>query len=92
MQSVFWLLQVILHSFHVSLLKIDHVAAKTQRLFTHTAVFILAQQLDRRSNIHVTALDHHLGKYLDYQNRRAEHVKKLWEIVDWEMVESRLNI
>ena len=30
--------------------------------------------------------------YLDYQNRRAEHVKKLWEIVDWEMIESRLNI
>lgn len=30
--------------------------------------------------------------YLDYQNRRAEHVKRLWDIVDWEMVESRLNI
>lgn len=30
--------------------------------------------------------------YLDYQNRRAEHVKRLWEIVDWEMIESRLNI
>ena len=30
--------------------------------------------------------------YLDYQNRRAEHVKKLWEIVDWEVVESRLDI
>ena len=30
--------------------------------------------------------------YLDYRNRRAEHVKKLWDIVDWEMVESRLNI
>ena len=30
--------------------------------------------------------------YIDYQNRRAEHVKKLWDIVDWEMVESRLNI
>ena len=30
--------------------------------------------------------------YLDYQNRRAEHVKKLWDIVDWEMIESRLNI
>lgn len=30
--------------------------------------------------------------YLDYQNRRAEHVKKLWDIVDWEMVESRLDI
>ncbi|MBQ8336118.1 MAG: superoxide dismutase [Bacteroidaceae bacterium] len=30
--------------------------------------------------------------YLDYQNRRAEHVKKLWDIVDWDMVESRLNI
>lgn len=30
--------------------------------------------------------------YLDYQNRRAEHVKALWEIVDWEMVESRLDI
>ena len=30
--------------------------------------------------------------YLDYQNRRAEHVHKLWDIVDWEMIESRLNI
>lgn len=30
--------------------------------------------------------------YLDYQNRRAEHVKRLWDIVDWEMIESRLNI
>ena len=30
--------------------------------------------------------------YLDYQNRRAEHVKKLWEIVDWEVIESRLDI
>ena len=30
--------------------------------------------------------------YLDYQNRRGEHVHQLWEIVDWEMVESRLNI
>lgn len=30
--------------------------------------------------------------YLDYQNRRAEHVKRLWEIVDWEMVESRMDL
>ena len=30
--------------------------------------------------------------YLDYQNRRTEHVKKLWNIVDWEMIESRLSI
>ena len=30
--------------------------------------------------------------YLDYQNRRAEHVRRLWEIVDWEMIESRLNV
>ncbi len=30
--------------------------------------------------------------YLDYQNRRAEHVKRLWEIVDWEMIESRMNV
>lgn len=30
--------------------------------------------------------------YLDYQNRRGEHVKRLWDIVDWEMIESRLNI
>ncbi len=30
--------------------------------------------------------------YLDYQNRRADHVKHLWEIVDWEMVESRLDV
>lgn len=30
--------------------------------------------------------------YLDYQERRTEHVRKLWEIVDWEMIESRLAI
>lgn len=29
--------------------------------------------------------------YLDYQNRRAEHVHRLWEIVDWEMVQSRMQ-
>lgn len=27
--------------------------------------------------------------YLDYQNRRAEALEKLWDIVDWEIVESR---
>jgi Fe-Mn family superoxide dismutase len=27
--------------------------------------------------------------YLDYQNRRGDHVKALWEIVDWNVVESR---
>lgn len=27
--------------------------------------------------------------YLDYQNRRAEALKKLWEIVDWDVVASR---
>ena len=27
--------------------------------------------------------------YLDYQNRRAEHLHRLWDIVDWDMVESR---
>lgn len=30
--------------------------------------------------------------YLDYQNRRADHVKQLWDIVDWETIESRLSI
>lgn len=30
--------------------------------------------------------------YLDYQNRRADHVKSLWKIVDWDIVESRMNI
>ena len=25
--------------------------------------------------------------YLDYQNRRADHVNKLWEIIDWDVVE-----
>ena len=28
--------------------------------------------------------------YLDYQNRRADHVNKLWEIIDWDVVEKRL--
>jgi Fe-Mn family superoxide dismutase len=29
--------------------------------------------------------------YLDYQNRRADHVKELWNIINWETVESRLK-
>lgn len=28
--------------------------------------------------------------YLDYQNRRADHIKALWTIIDWEVVGSRL--
>lgn len=28
--------------------------------------------------------------YLDYQNRRAEHLKALWRIIDWSVVEKRL--
>jgi Fe-Mn family superoxide dismutase len=27
--------------------------------------------------------------YLDYQNRRADHLKELWKVVDWKVVESR---
>ena len=27
--------------------------------------------------------------YLTYQNRRADHLKDLWSIVDWDIVESR---
>lgn len=27
--------------------------------------------------------------YLDYQNRRADAIKSLWDIVDWDIVESR---
>lgn len=27
--------------------------------------------------------------YLDYQNLRASYLKRMWEIVDWEIVESR---
>lgn len=29
--------------------------------------------------------------YLDYQNRRADHLKALWDIIDWEVVEKRLK-
>ena len=28
--------------------------------------------------------------YLDYQNRRADHLAALWQIVDWQVVEDRL--
>ncbi len=28
--------------------------------------------------------------YLDYQNRRPDHLNALWQIVDWEVVEGRL--
>lgn len=27
--------------------------------------------------------------YIDYRNRRAEYLNKLWDIVDWDVVESR---
>lgn len=29
--------------------------------------------------------------YLDYQNRRPDHLAALWQIVDWEVVESRCD-
>ena len=28
--------------------------------------------------------------YLDYQNRRADHVNALWSIIDWDVVEKRM--
>lgn len=27
--------------------------------------------------------------YLDYQNRRSEYLSKIWDIIDWEVIESR---
>ncbi len=27
--------------------------------------------------------------YLDYQNRRADHLKALWDIIDWKTIEAR---
>ena len=27
--------------------------------------------------------------YLDYQNRRAEHLKEIWKIIDWDVVSAR---
>lgn len=29
--------------------------------------------------------------YLDYQNRRADHIRALWSIIDWSVVGSRLR-
>ncbi len=29
--------------------------------------------------------------YLDYQNRRADHVANVWDIIDWDVVENRLK-
>ncbi len=28
--------------------------------------------------------------YLDYQNRRPDHISALWDIIDWKVVEGRL--
>ncbi|MDE5772834.1 MAG: superoxide dismutase [Muribaculaceae bacterium] len=30
--------------------------------------------------------------YLDYQNRRADYLNRLWDIVDWQIVENRYNL
>lgn len=29
--------------------------------------------------------------YIDYQNRRAEHLKGLWNIIDWEVIGNRFD-
>ena len=29
--------------------------------------------------------------YLDYQNRRLDHLAALWQIIDWEVIEKRYN-
>ena len=29
--------------------------------------------------------------YLDYQNRRPDHLSALWQIIDWEVIEKRYN-
>lgn len=29
--------------------------------------------------------------YLDHQNRRAEYLKMLWDIIDWKLVGIRYN-
>lgn len=29
--------------------------------------------------------------YLDYQNRRADYLHRLWDIVDWDLIEMRYN-
>ena len=29
--------------------------------------------------------------YLDYQNRRPDHLSALWQIIDWDVVEARYN-
>lgn len=29
--------------------------------------------------------------YLDYQNRRADHLKALWRLIDWSVVEKRMG-
>ena len=30
--------------------------------------------------------------YLDYQNRRTEHLSNLWKIIDWKVVENRMSL
>ena len=30
--------------------------------------------------------------YLDYQNRRPDHLAALWQIINWEVIESRYNL
>ena len=30
--------------------------------------------------------------YLDYQNRRADYLHNIWNVVDWEVVERRFSV
>jgi len=29
--------------------------------------------------------------YLDYQNRRPDHLAALWQIIDWDVISARYN-
>ena len=29
--------------------------------------------------------------YLDFQNRRADHLAEIWKVIDWEVVDKRFE-
>ncbi|MBQ1964226.1 MAG: Fe-Mn family superoxide dismutase, partial [Tidjanibacter sp.] len=56
-------------------------------LSTHNAATPLSDELNPL--LVVDVWEH--AYYIDYRNRRADYLNSVWEVIDWNRVESRLR-